>query len=108
MGNNTDLTAEEFLREKLESEITSFGDGTTEFHTRDIEHLLKCLEEKDDRIEEQREKINDLRHKVNFDAEAKLSTLLEECMTKSNWSAEERLSFIRHKYASLWKELNSK
>lgn len=46
MGN--EKTAEQFLREKLESEISSFGDGTTEFHTRDIEHLLKCLDDKDE------------------------------------------------------------
>jgi hypothetical protein len=35
------LTAEQFLREKLESEIQSFGDGTTEFHTRDIEQRIE-------------------------------------------------------------------
>jgi hypothetical protein len=43
-------TAEEFLREKLESEIADFGDGTAEFHTRDIAHLLQCLDEKDNII----------------------------------------------------------
>ncbi len=52
IDDNMKLTAEQFLREKLESEISSFGDGTTEFHTRDIEHLLKCLEEKDNEIHE--------------------------------------------------------
>ena len=45
-----ELSAEQFLREKLESEISSFGDGTNEFHTREIQHLLQCLDEKDNKI----------------------------------------------------------
>lgn len=43
-------TLETFLREKLESEIQVFGDGNTEFHTRDLEQLLDILEEKDEQI----------------------------------------------------------
>jgi hypothetical protein len=92
------LTAEQFLREKLESEISSFGDGTTEFHTRDIEHLLKCLEEKDSEIHE-------LIAKINYNAEDMLKELLTDCMTTSNWSAEERLNYIRHHYKSDYTKL---
>jgi hypothetical protein len=51
-------TAEEFLRDKIESEIADFGDGTKEFHTRDIEHLCHCLDSKDARIKELEEQIN--------------------------------------------------
>lgn len=32
------------LIEKLKSEISEFGDGTTEFHTRDIAYLIDYLE----------------------------------------------------------------
>lgn len=39
--------AEKSLRDKLSSIISDFGDGETEFHTRDIECLLKILDEKD-------------------------------------------------------------
>ena len=38
---------ETFLRDKLQSEIESFGDGNTEFHTRDLEQLIRILDEKD-------------------------------------------------------------
>ena len=60
------LTAEQFLIEKLESEIQSFGDGTTEFHTRDIEHLCKCLDDKDDEIRELKSNCIELIAKINF------------------------------------------
>lgn len=84
------LTAEQFLREKLESEISSFGDGTTEFHTRDIEHLCKCLDDKDDEIKELKSNC--------INAEDKLKELLTYCMTINNLSAEERLRYIRKHY----------
>lgn len=57
MVNHAEITAEKFLREKLESEISSFGDGMAEFHTRDIELLLHCLDEKDEQIVKLSEKI---------------------------------------------------
>lgn len=47
-----DKTLETFLREKLQSEISVFGDGTTEFHTRDLEQLLLILDAKDQKIAE--------------------------------------------------------
>lgn len=92
------LTAEQFLRDKLESEIQSFGDGTTEFHTRDIEHLCKCLDDKDDEIRKLKANCIELIAKINYNAEDKLKELLTDCMTTSNWSAEERLRYIRHNY----------
>ena len=92
------LTAEQFLREKLESEISSFGDGTTEFHTRDIEHLLKCLEAKDLEIHELKAHCLELITKINYNAADKLTELLNDCMSTSNMSAEERLRYIRHFY----------
>lgn len=92
------LTAEQFLREKLESEIQSFGDGTTEFHTRDIEHLLKCLDDKDSEIKELKANCIELIAKLNYNAEAVLIELLKDCMTINNLSAEERLRYIRHHY----------
>lgn len=46
-----ELTAEKFLRDKLSSEIKLFDNGVEEFHTRDINHLLKCLDDKDKKIE---------------------------------------------------------
>ena len=52
MENKTLITAEDFLREKLESEIQICGDGNTEFHTRDLSHLLDCLKEKDNLVVE--------------------------------------------------------
>jgi len=41
------ISAERFVREKLASEISSFGDGKLEFHTREIQLLLERLDEKD-------------------------------------------------------------
>lgn len=98
------ISAEQFLREKLASEIETFGDGTTEFHTRDIEHLLKCLENKDDVIMEDEQKIKALHAKINFKAEEKFRALLELCMERSNWSAEQRLNYIRRTYKEIWDE----
>ena len=91
-------TAEEFLREKLESEIGSFGDGTTEFHTRDVAHLLKCLEEKDSEIHELKSNCLELIARINYNAEDRFKALLTDCMNTSNWSAEERLRYIRGQY----------
>lgn len=99
------LSAEEFLREKLESEISAFGDGTTEFHTRDIEHLLKCLDEKDNEINELKANSIELNEKINYNAENKLKDLLTDCMTINNLSAEERLKYIRHHYKSDFNKL---
>lgn len=42
---------EKFLTNKLESEIAAFGDGITEFHTRDLEALLELIENKNKEIE---------------------------------------------------------
>lgn len=99
------LTAEQFLREKLESEIQSFGDGTTEFHTRDIEHLCKCLDDKDDEITELKSNCIELIAKINYNAEDKLKELLTDCMTINNLSAEERLRYIRHHYKADYTKL---
>jgi len=99
------LTAEEFLREKLESEISSFGDGMKEFHTRDVQHLLQCLQDKDERIKQTEEQCVELINKINFNAEEKLKELLEVCMTRNNWSAEERLGYIRNTYKELWTKI---
>lgn len=96
------LTAEEFLREKLESEIQNFGDGTTEFHTRDIEHLLKCLDGKDDEIRELKANCIELIAKINFKAEEQFKELLTLCMTRNNASAEERLGWIRKEYKPIY------
>lgn len=99
------MTAEEFLRDKLESEISSFGDGTTEFHTRDIEHLLKCLDEKDEKISKLLQVIDDLDHKLEISKqqererviemlESKIKDkfiekqLIEDGFTKSDYSTE--------------------
>lgn len=99
------MTAETFLREKLESEIQSFGDGTTEFHTRDIEHLLKCLDDKDESIKDVEDRCTELFNKVNFKAEKEFKELLTLCMTKNNASAEERLGYIRNTYKEVWNQL---
>ena len=99
------LTAEQFLREKLESQISSFGDGTTDFHTRDIDHLLKCLEEKDNEIHELKANCIELIAKINYNAEDKLKELLTDCMTINNLSAEERLRYIRHHYKADYTKL---
>jgi len=96
------LTAEQFLREKLESQISEFGDGTTEFHTRDVEHLLKCLDEKDEQNKELHKENLNLCNKVNFRAEKKFNELLELCITINNVSAEERLRYIRNEYKDIY------
>jgi hypothetical protein len=97
-----ELTAEAFLREKLESEISLFGDGTTEFHTRDINHLLKCLDDKDQRISALREERGKLISEINFDVKKQFKELLTLCMTVNNASAEERLGYIRRQYKEIW------
>lgn len=102
------LTAEAFLREKLESEIASFGDGTTEFHTRDVEHLLKCLDDKDESIRHTEEQCVELIAKINWDAEKQFNELLEVCMTINNLSAEERLRYIRKQYKEIWNTISAK
>lgn len=56
--SNEKHTLESFLREKLASEIQTFGDGTTEFHTRDLDQLLQILDDKDERIRELEEKLS--------------------------------------------------
>ncbi len=102
------LTAEEFLREKLASEISSFGDGTTEFHTRDVEHLLKCLDEKDKTIKQIGERCINLSDQINFNAEQQLIELLNMCMTINNLSADQRLAVIRREYKEMWDKLRNK
>lgn len=99
------LTAEEFLRDKLASEIEGFGDGTTGFHTRDIQHLLHCLEEKDNQILYSDQQCIELISKINFDAEEKLKQVLTDCMERNNWSAEERLRYIRKTYKEMFEQL---
>lgn len=101
------LTAEEFLRDKLQSEIAEFGDGTTEFHTRDVAHLLQCLEDKDVRIKHTELQCIDLIAKINYHAEQKLKDLLADCMTINNVSAEQRLGYIRREYKGIWDELTN-
>lgn len=105
---NMKLTAEDFLREKLESQIATFGDGSTEFHTRDIQHLLDCLDNKDIEIKELKANCIELIERINYNAEDKLKKLLADCMTKNNLSAEERLQYIRHNYGTLYMNLSSK
>ncbi len=101
-----ELSAEKFLREKLASEISSFGDGTTEFHTRDVEHLLYCLDSKDKEIKSTEEQCVELMNKINFNAQEKFKELLTTCMTINNLSAEERLRYIRHTYKEIWSNLS--
>ena len=100
-----ELTAEAFLRDKLESEISSFGDGMKEFHTRDVQHLLQCLHQKDERTQELLLKCANLIEKINFNAEEKLKDLLIDCMTINNLSAEQRLSYIRKEYKLIFEKL---
>ena len=100
------LTAEQFLIEKLESEISSFGDGITEFHTRDIQHLCKCLSDKNDEIRELKANCIELTAKINYNAEDKLKEVLTDCMIKNNSSADERLYYIRHRYNDIYLQLN--
>lgn len=99
------LTAENFLREKLESEIASFGDGATEFHTRDIQHLLECLDEKDTQIQQYGDRNSELLKKIDFEAEKQFKELLTVCMTINNLSAEERLRWIRKEYKEIWDKI---
>lgn len=99
------LTLEKFLRDKLESEIQSFGDGNTEFHTRDLEQLINILDGKDDQISELKEQCIELASKVNFNVEKQFSELLEVCMTINNLSAEERLRYIRSHYKEIWNKI---
>lgn len=95
------MTAEKFLREKLISEVSIFGDGTTEFHTRDLQHLLQCLDHKDEIIRQA------VKHrKINFNAEKRFKDLLELCMTINNLSADQRLYYIRQEYKKIWNEMN--
>lgn len=101
------LTAEEFLREKLESEIQAFGDGTTEFHTRDVQHLLQCLDDKDERIRYTEEQCIELINKINWDAEGQFKELLTVCMTINNLSAEQRLRYIRKHYKEIWTKIST-
>jgi len=100
-----EILTEDFLRKKLEDDISSFGDGVTEFHTRDINHLLICLGDKDLAIEKLNEKCNGLINQVNFDAERQFKELLTICMTINNLSAEERLRYIRNTYKELYTKL---
>ena len=99
------LTAEEFLRDKLESEIQAFGDGTTQFHTRDLEHLLQCLDDKDERIREQSDRCIELNKLIDWDAKKQFNELLEVCMTINNLSADQRLGYIRKQYKDIWTKL---
>lgn len=106
---NEKLTAEQFLRDKLENEVMLFGDGTTEFHTRDITHLLKCLYEKDNTIRALQDRAEQLTERINFKAEHLLKELLLDCMTINNLSAEQRLRYIRQHepYTAAHKKLNN-
>lgn len=62
MSDKTELTAEEFLLKKLENKISFFGDGNTEFHTRELTHLLKCFYEKNQLIEKLKQENEKLRN----------------------------------------------
>ena len=99
------MTAEEFLRNKLENEIGYFGDGNTEFHTRDLEHLLKCMDDKDEIIRQNERHRIDLTNKINFNVEKQFLELLESVMTRNNLSAEERLRCIRNHYKEVWDKI---
>ena len=101
------LTAEEFLREKLESEIQTFGDGTTDFHTRDLEHLLNCLDDKDEKIRELSGRCIELNNEINWNAKKQFNELLEVCMTINNLSAEQRLGYIRKQYKDIWTKIRA-
>lgn len=103
-----ELTLEQFLREKLESEIGIFGDGTTEFHTRDLQQLLCILDKKDEKIQELLASCQNLMNMVNFKAEAQLKELLTDCMTINNLSAEERLRYIRKQYKEMYEKISQK
>lgn len=105
---NEKITAEQFLREKLESEVAAFGNGTTEFHTVDLEYLLKCLEAKDTEIAEYKTKITELNSSIDYNLEHKLKEVLTYCMTVSNWTAEERLNYVRQKYKADYLLLTNK
>lgn len=107
-----DLSAEKFLREKLESQIRSSShgydsNGYDSFHTRDIEYLLKCLDSKDQVIRQLEKKCVDLNSKINWNAEKQFNELLEVCMTINNLSAEQRLGYIRKHYKEIWTKICS-
>lgn len=101
-----EMTAEQFLKKKLESEISTFGNGIAEFHTVDLEHLLKCLDAKDQTIKQNNEVIKALSDRIDFNAEKKFYELLKICMTINNMSSSERLCFIRSRYNDIWEKLN--
>ena len=73
-----ELSAEQFLREKLESEISSFGDGTNEFHTREIQHLLQCLDEKDNKIKEIENNINKIENNIINNKGSKNTSIIND------------------------------
>lgn len=93
-----ELSAEQFLREKLETEISSFGDGKTEFHTREIQHLLLCLDEKDNKIKELERNIN-----YNSDIEKRFKELYSDCMN-IKLNPVSLLSYIRCHYQNVLKD----
>lgn len=101
----TKTTLEKFLRDKLESEIGQFGDGNTEFHTRDLEQLVNILDDKDDCIRELNNKIEFLTAQLELRKLANFRPLLEMCMTINNLTAEERLRCIRKEYKHLYENL---
>jgi len=55
---------EKFLRDKLESEIQNFGDGITEFHTRDLNQLINILDSKDKETSDMQKEIDELKRKL--------------------------------------------
>lgn len=65
MENKKNKTADEFLIEKLISEISVFGDGITEFHTRDLSHLVNSFQEQKLEIENLKNEIKRLNEILN-------------------------------------------
>ena len=51
---------ESFLTEKLISEISNFGDGTTDFHTRDLAKILEIINCKNDALTQNQNDIDEL------------------------------------------------
>ena len=51
---------ESFLTGKLISEISNFGDGTTEFHTRDLDKILEIINCKNDALSQKQNDIDEL------------------------------------------------